>query len=404
MSLPGMVIAGAGKAGARAVLALREHGWKEPITLIGEEALAPYDRPPLSKSAITAEAPPDPVFILDEFMLASLGATFVPGAAAVEIERDEKAVVLADGRRLPYQRLLLATGARARRFPLAEHARTLRDLGDSRALHADLKPGRRVVVIGGGFIGLELAASASTRGCSVTVIEALPRILMRGVCAAIAGAVAERHAAAGVTIITGASIDRVTSDAVLLEDGRKFACDILIAGIGAAPETAIAEAAGLAIENGIACDAHLRTSDADIFAAGDCCSFPHSLYDHRRIRLEAWRAAADQAAVAAENMLGGNRRFEAVPWFWSDQYELSLQIAGLPGNGGRTATRQLKDGAFIEFEFDCEGSLVCASGLGRGNIIARDIRLVEMLIAKRAKPDPAALTDATTGLKSLLAA
>jgi 3-phenylpropionate/trans-cinnamate dioxygenase ferredoxin reductase subunit len=399
-----MVIVGAGKAGARAVLALRERGWKEPIVLIGEEAIAPYDRPPLSKSAITGEAMPEPVFILDESMLASLGATFVAGVAAVDIARHEKTVVLADGRRLPYHRLLLAPGARARTLANAGHARTLRDLADSRALHAQLAPGRNVVVIGGGFIGLELAASATTRGCSVTVIEMQPRILLRGVCAAIATAVADRHAQAGVTIVTGAVIAKVETDMVVLTDGRCYPADIIIAGVGAVPETALAEAAGLAIDNGVACDERQRTSDPDIFAAGDCCSFPHPLYDHRRIRLESWRAAADQAAVAAENMLGGNRRFDAVPWFWSDQYELSLQIAGIAHDHAATAIRQLKDGAFIEFQFAGDGRLLCASGIGRGNLIARDIRLAEMLIARRATPSPSALADAATGLKSLLAA
>ncbi|MDP9138767.1 MAG: FAD-dependent oxidoreductase [Pseudomonadota bacterium] len=399
-----MMIVGAGKAAARAVLALRELGWNGAIILIGEEPEPPYDRPPLSKAALTAEAAPEPVFILDESMLASLGVTFLAGVAAVGISPAEKLLSLADGRHLPYHRLLLATGARARKLPRAEHSRTLRDLGDSRTLHRELAPGRKVVVIGGGFIGLEVAASASKRGCSVTVLESQPRILMRGVCASIATAVSDRHAAAGVSIVTGACIASVAADAVVLQDGQNFAADIIVAGIGAVPETALAEAAGLAIDNGIACDAGLRTSAPDIFAAGDCCSFPHSLYEDRRIRLEAWRAAADQAAVAAENMLGGNRRFEAVPWFWSDQYELSLQIAGIPGESAATSTRQLKDGAFIEFQFDGEHRLVCASGIGRGNIIARDIRLAEMLIAKRARPSPAALADAATGLKSLLAA
>lgn len=399
-----MVIVGAGKAGARAVIGLREHGWKGSITLIGEEAYAPYDRPPLSKSAIVGEAEPEPVFILDESMLASLGTTFIAGVAASKIARAEKTVVLADGRRIPYQRLLLATGARARPLPGAAHARTLRDLADSRTLRAAFTPGRRVVVIGGGFIGLELAASASARGSTVTVIETQPRIMMRGVCATVAAAVAERHAKAGVAIITAATIAAVEPDAVVLDDGRRFAADVIVAGIGAVPEIALAQSAGLAIDNGIACDAQMRTSDPDIFAAGDCCSFPHALYDGRRIRLEAWRAAQDHGAVAAENMLGGERRFEAVPWFWSDHYELTLQIAGLPGGGAKTVTRELKDGAFIEFEFDADGRLVSASGLGRGNVIARDVRIAEMLIAKRASPDPAALADAATGLKSLLAA
>jgi 3-phenylpropionate/trans-cinnamate dioxygenase ferredoxin reductase subunit len=404
VSTPGMVIVGAGKAGARACLALREHGWKGPITLIGEETPAPYDRPPLSKSAITGSAPPEPVFILDSSMLASLGVTFLSGVKATEISPGRKTLHLGDGSTLSYHKLLLATGARARRLDGGDHVQTLRVLADSRALHAALAPGRKVVVIGGGFIGLELAASAHSRGCSVTVIEMQPRILMRGVCAAIAEVVAKRHGAAGVELVTGARIARIENDGVLLADGRRFNADVIVAGIGAVPETALAEVSGLEVDNGIACDPTLRTSDPDIFAAGDCCSFPHPLYEDRRIRLEAWRAAADQADVATENMLGGSRVFEAVPWFWSDQYELSLQIAGIPHDEATTAVRHLRDGAFIEFQFDRTSRLVCASGIGRGNSIARDIRLAEMLIARRARPDPALLADAATGLKSLLAA
>ncbi|HYN00282.1 MAG TPA: oxidoreductase C-terminal domain-containing protein, partial [Aestuariivirgaceae bacterium] len=194
------------------------------------------------------------------------------------------------------------------------------------------------------------------------------------------------------------------SDSIVLGDGRNVPADITIAGVGSMPETSLALTAGLALDNGIACDTQMRTSDPHIFAAGDCCSFTHPLYDNRRIRLEAWRSAQDQGAVAAENMLGGDRTYEAVPWFWSDQYELTLQIAGLPTDGLRMVTRQLRDGAFIDFEFDASGRLVCASGIGPGNFIARDIRLAQMLIAKRAAPDPVALADAATGLKSLLAA
>ena len=176
----------------------------------------------------------------------------------------------------------------------------------------------------------------------------------------------------------------------------------MIAGIGALPETSLAQASGLAVDNGIACDETLSTSDPFIHAAGDCCSFPHALYGDRRIRLEAWRAAQSQGAVAAENMLGGERRYEDVPWFWSDQYEFTLQIAGLPADGTQPVVRQLNDGAFVEFQLDGDGRLVCASGIGRGNAIARDVRLAEMLIARRSRPDPARLADPATGLKSML--
>jgi 3-phenylpropionate/trans-cinnamate dioxygenase ferredoxin reductase component len=404
MNDPGMVIIGAGKAGARAVVSLREHGWTGAITLIGEEAHAPYDRPPLSKSAMTSAEEPAPVFLLDEELLKSLEATFIAGTAATGIDRQAKAVILADGRRIPYLKLLIAAGARPRRLstPGADRAMMLRDFHESVALRDACTAGRRVAIIGGGFIGLELAASASQRGCQVTVIEAQPRILLRGVTEAIAKRIAERHAAANVSIVTGTGVARIEADEIVLADGRHIPADIVIAGIGAAPAIDLGEAAGLAIDNGIACDAEMRTSDPDIYAAGDCCSFPHGLFGEPRMRLEAWRAAQDQAAVAAENMLGGHRQFEAVPWFWSDQYELNLQIAGLPSLGRSSCIRQLKDGAFIEFHMDATGRLVGASGIGRGNLIARDIRLAEMLIAKSAAPDPALLADPDTALKSLL--
>lgn len=402
MTAPGMIIIGAGKAAAHAIVGLRDKGWKEAITLIGEEAHPPYDRPPLSKSAISADAEPKPAYILDQSLLASLGVTFLAGEPADAIDRAERAVSLAGGRSIPYLKLLLATGARPRRLDGAEHWHTLRGLEDSIALRADLRPGRRVLVVGGGFIGLELAASASARGCDVTVVEEQARILKRGVCLSIADAVARRHAEAGVEIVTGARIASFARDGVILADGRRVVADVTVAGIGAVPETELARRSGLAVENGIACDATLRTSDPDIYAAGDCCSFPHALYGGRRIRLESWRAAQAQGALAAENMLGAERSYEDVPWFWSDQYELTLQIAGLPLDGAQEVTRPLKDGAFVEFALDADGRLVSASGIGRGNVIARDVRLAEMLIARRSRPDPAQLADPATGLKSLL--
>ena len=402
MSSPGIVIVGAGKAAAHAIVALREKGWKEAITLIGEEAHAPYDRPPLSKSAITGANQPKPAYILDQSLLDSLGVTFLCGESAVAIDRDHRSVELSGGRRIPYRNLLLATGARPRTLNGAVHWRTLRSLEDSIGLRADFKPGTRVLIVGGGFIGLELAASAASRGCTVVVVEAQPRILKRGVSDLIAGAVAVRHRDAGVDIVTGARIDRIESDGVTLAGGRRIVADVVIAGIGAVPETSLAQASGLAVDNGIACDETLRTSDPYIYAAGDCCSFPHALYGGNRIRLEAWRAAQSQGTVAAENMLGGERRYEDVPWFWSDQYELTLQIAGVPADGTQPVIRQLKDGAFVEFLLDGDGRLLCGSGIGRGNAIARDVRLAEMLIARRSRADPARLADPAIALKSML--
>jgi len=399
-----MVIVGAGRAGARAVIGLREHGWQGPVTIIGEETLPPYDRPPLSKAAITVESDPAPVLLLDEDTIKSLDAVWLGGSPVVAIDRARKQVRLADGREIPYAKLLISTGAKPRKLKIAgaERAMLLRDFADTLALRAVFVPRAAIAIVGGGFIGLELASSAAKRGCKVTVIEALPRILLRGVPAHIADVVAARHAEAGVTIIPDAKISTLDADAITLRDGCRIEANILIAGIGAAPAVELGEQAGLAMDNGIACDDHMRTSDPHIYAVGDCCSFPHPVFGGRRMRLEAWRSAQDQAAVATENMAGGDKRFEAVPWFWSDQYDLNLQIAGAPEEGTRTVTRPLKDGAFILCHLKDDGTLVGASGIGKGNTIARDIRMLELLIGKQAKPGEATLTDPDAQLRTLL--
>ncbi len=399
-----MVIIGAGRAGARAVIGLREFGWQGTITLIGEEALPPYDRPPLSKAQIVEAAEPSPVMLLDEPTIKSLGAVWIGGVAATAIDRAAKQINLADGRKIAYNKLLIATGARPRQLtmPGAERAMLLRNFSDTLALRKAFAPGATIAIIGGGFIGLELASSAAKLGCKVTVIEAQPRILLRGVPDQIASVVAARHAEAGVEIIADARIASIAADAVILEDGRRIGAGVLIAGIGAAPATSLGEEAGLAMDNGIACDDHMRTSAPDIYAAGDCCSFPHPVFGGKRMRLEAWRSAQDQAGVAAENMAGGDKRLEAVPWFWTDQYDFNLQIAGVPSEATRTVNRPLKDGAFILCHLKDDGTLVGASGIGKGNTIARDIRLLEMLIGKQAKPDEAALANPETQLKALL--
>ncbi len=404
MAEASMVIVGGGKAGARAAVAFRENAWKGPVTLISDEALAPDDRPPLSKAAIMDEAEPQPTYLLDEGMMASLEVNFLRGAAATAIDRKAKTVSLADGKKIPYDRLLIATGAEPRKLSLAgsERALLLRDIGDSVRIRNEFSEGRNIAIIGGGFIGLELASSAAKRGCHVTVIEAQPRILMRGVTEEIAMRIAARHAEAGVTILAGASIAHIGPERIVLSDGREVAADVIIAGIGASPRFRLAEQAGLAIENGISCNTYLQTSDPHIFAVGDCCSFPHPVFGNERLRLEAWRNASDQAIVAVENMLGGQRQYEAVPWFWTDQYELNLQIAGLPQLGVSIVKRVPKEGALILCHLDAEGRLVGASGIGQGNSIARDIRLLEMLIGKRASPDAAQLADPSFQLKSLL--
>lgn len=403
-SISRIVIIGAGMAGARAVINLRANGYEGAITLVGEEALLPYDRPPLSKASILADADPEPVWLLDAGIVTSLRAEVITGVAAKAIDRTAKTVLLTDGRALPYDKLLIATGARPRKLPIpgGEHALLLRNQEDMLDLRKRFLPGKTVVIIGGGFIGLELASSAAKKGCSVTLVEAQPRILMRGVPEAIAKIIHDRHVAAGVTLLTATGISHLTANSVHLADGRALPADTIIAGIGASPEIALAKEAGLTIDNGIACDENMRTSDLDIFAAGDCASFIHAKLGNRRIRLEAWRSAQEQAATAAENMLGGTKQNVAVPWFWSDQYELGLQIAGMADMGPITVARQVNPETLVLFHLAEDGSLMGASGIGPGNAISRDIKMAEMMMAKGIKPPKDVLADPAQPLKGLI--
>lgn len=410
MAAGGIVIVGAGEAGGRTALSLREMGYAGPLTLIGDEAHPPYERPPLSKDGITGEAIP-PRAITSAAALSAAGISFRPNARAVSIDRHTRTVLLADGTELSYERLVLATGASPRRLPLAEgsaHCLTLRSHDDAASIGARLRRGVSVVIVGGGFIGLEIAAAARGHGCPVTVVEAQPRLLMRGVPEEIAGVIHAEHARRGATIRTATGIVSIADDGDIarigLSDGSTLTPGLVVIGIGAVPNVALAEKAGLALDNGIAVDAHLVSSDPAISAIGDCASFPVPLYGGRRVRLESWRNTQDHAAVAAANLMGENEALDAVPWFWSDQYGLGLQVAGLVDETKSAIRRELGDGAFILFGLDFEGRLVAASGIGPGNAVARDVRLAEMLIARRAHPDPAALASPDTKLKALLAA
>jgi 3-phenylpropionate/trans-cinnamate dioxygenase ferredoxin reductase subunit len=407
-----MVIVGAGECGARAALGLRDHGFAGPVTLIGEEIHLPYERPPLSKTAMTGLDHPEPKWVASAERFAELGIAVRGDTRVMVIDRLEKRLLLSSGETLPYEKLLLATGAAPRRLARdnwnTSGIRYLRTYDDALALRTRCVPGARVLIIGGGFIGLELAASARLRGASVTVLEAQPRLLMRGVPAEIAEILANRHRLEGVTILTGAGIAEIhqsgAETAVMFEDGTTLVADLAIAGVGATPRIELAAAAGLAIDNGIAVDATLTTSDPDILAAGDCCSFPLAIYGHRRVRLESWRNAQEQGTLAAANMLGQKLPISAVPWFWSDQYDLGLQIAGLAQGATTHIRREISADAFILFHLHADGRLLAASGIGPGNAVARDIRLAEMLIGKSARPDPAALAQPGFKLKSLLAA
>ena len=404
----GIIIVGAGECGARAALSLRENGYRREITLIGDEVHLPYERPPLSKQVLLDHAEPRLPAVLNDVALAEKAIRHIGGVSADAIDAAGKRLILSDDRALSYDKLLLTTGAAPRRLantPASSRILYLRTMDDAIALRSHIRANMHVAVLGGGFIGLEVAASARSRGAKVTVIESQERILKRGVPELIAETITALHQRNGVTVKCGMAVLGIEADerhvGISLSDGKVIAADVLVVGIGAQPRTELAAKSGIAIDNGIAVNEHLETSIADIFAAGDCCSFPHPLYGGRRLRLEAWRNAQDQGILAAANLMGAARCYQAVPYFWSDQFDHTLQIAGLVDEGRTVVRRDLDDGAVILFHLDAEQRLVAASGVGPGNKIAKDIKLSEMLIAKRIMPPIEALTDGVN-LKSFL--
>ena len=389
-----VVIIGSGECGVRAAFALREAGYGGTLTLIGEERHLPYERPPLSK---TWPPSPRPIAAAEIYVPARIDLRL--GVTAIALDPQSRQLTLSCGETLNFDALLIATGARPRIFPGLEQALTLRTADDAARIMGALAPGKRLAIVGGGFIGLELAATACGRGAEVVVIEAGDRLMARAVPAEIAAIAEARHRAEGVEIRLGAAVASAGVNRLALADGTVIEADMIIAGTGAVAQTRLAEAAGLALDNGIAVDATFRTSADGIFAAGDCCSFP---YRGRRLRLESWRAAQDQAAHAARAMLGDTTPYKAQPWFWSDQYDLTLQVAGIPDPAHANVRRDLGAGAVIVFGLDGNGRLASASGIGTGSAVARDIRLAEMLIEKQVPVDAALLGDPKVALKALL--
>lgn len=406
MPARGMVIVGAGEAGCRAAVALREKGYEGTVTLINGERHMPYERPPLSKGSPGRAA----TTIITEAELAALRIDHLSSTTAAAIDRSSREVALQDGRRVPYEKLLLATGASPRSLTgVAPHDRimTVRTLDDADRFHGRIRPGIRVAMVGAGFIGLELAAVARQQDADVIVIEAQPRILMRGVPSCIGEVLAARHSEAGVVIETGSVILGIHAGdeaaTIELAGSKAVKADLVVVGIGATPNTELAHACGLACHDGIQVDLNLQTGDANIFAAGDCCSFPAALFGDRRIRIESWRSAREQGEHAAIAMLGSREPFVNVPWFWSDQYELGLQVVGLTRNDGTSIVRTMNDGAVIVFQLAPDGTMVFAGGIARGTSIARDIKIAEAMIRNRVSPDPVCLADADIKLKTLLA-
>lgn len=411
-SRPAMVIIGAGQSGARTAHALRDNGWDGDITLLGNEGVAPYDRPPLSKAVLLGQKTTAQCALYDEAFYAEQRIDLRVDSGVKQIDRAARKVVLNDGHTVAYQRLLIATGAAPRRLSVPgatlEGVHVLRTAADASGVLSELLPGRKIAIVGAGFIGLEIAATAIARGCEVTVIEAAARALMRAVPEIVAEYLVERHKQMGVDVrfavqvdrIIGASMKRATG--MKLSDGTTIECDCVIAGIGVKPRTELAEAAGIDVADGIAVDDTLRTNDPHIFAAGDVCSFPHRLF-RRRMRLECWKNAEDHARIVARNMLDRGETYSEVPWFWSDQYDMTIQIAGMPAFGVTSVVRETSAASRVFFALDRDGVLVGASGVGQASEIARDVRVAQELIARRACIEPSLLSDRSVKLKPLLA-
>lgn len=395
--MDGMVIIGAGECGTRAAFALREAGWTGPVTLVGAEPGLPYERPPLSKpegGSVQRKA------ICRAEALADAGIRYLSGTAAAALDPAARTVSLENGEVLRYHRLLLATGARPRRLacPGAERALDFRSHADAEAIFSRIAPGRPVAIIGAGLIGMELAAVLIGKGARVHVIESAPAPLGRAVPAHFARRLHDRHLAEGVRFHLGQTVAGIEAAGVSLSGGALIAADLAVSAIGVLPDTALAEAAGLATGNGILTDAQLCSSAPRILAAGDCAAVAQP--DGGHLRQESWRNARAQAETAARNMMGAAEPFAALPWFWSDQYDLGLKVAGLPRPEHQAILRPLPGGE-LAFYLDA-GRLVAAAGLGAGNGTARDIKLAEMLIAAGARPDPALLADPAVNLKALL--
>lgn len=406
-----IVIIGGGQAGGRLAQALANADTAFDVTMVCREPHPPYERPPLSKGILLRTATLDDCLLWPKGDKAWDVVDLRIGVSAGSIDRTAKTVHLDDGATIAYDTLVLATGSRVRRLSVPgselDNIHCLRSIDQAEDIARGFAPGRKLIVVGGGFIGLEIAASARACGLDITVVEASDRLLARVVPNDIARLLARRHEAEGVKLRMGVMVERFLSNsrgvvkAAELSTGETLPCDIAVVGVGVSANVELAAAAGLDVDVGIRADAHLKTSDPAIFACGDVATFHHPLYG-RDVRVEAYQNAEDHARVIADVLAGGEAVCDTVPFFWSDQYDLSLQIAGLPHLGSSVVARKHADGAEILFHLRPDGRIVGATGLGQAGSIGRDIRLAQMLIGHRACPDRAMLRDPEGRLKSLL--
>jgi len=396
-----IVVVGAGQAGSSLVVKLRNLGFDGRVTLIGSENVPPYQRPPLSKKYLLGELELERLYLRPAAFYGEHDIDLRLGQAVLAVDADAKTVTLGD-EVLAYDQLAFTTGSDPRRLPAAvggelEGVFAVRSLADVDAMAPEFTQGRRLLIIGGGYIGLEAAAVAAKRGLNVVLVEMAERILQRVAAEETSNYFRELHRGHGVEIVEGIGLKRLVGDARVtgaeLTDGRLIEIDFAIAGVGIMPSVGLAEMAGVAIENGIRTDAFGRTSVRHIWAAGDCTSFP---YKGGRIRLESVPNAIDQAETVAANMLGAEQEYQARPWFWSDQHHVKLQIAGLNTGYDNIVTRKGKDS--VSFWYYQGETLLAVDAMNDPRAYMIGKRLIE--VGK--SPDKDMVADASSDLKSLL--
>jgi 3-phenylpropionate/trans-cinnamate dioxygenase ferredoxin reductase subunit len=378
------IIIGGSHAALALAADLRKLSADAEITIVSSDKGLPYQRPPLSKAFMSQKVTLEQILLRPEDWYEANTIGLKSGLTVQSIDRRAKSVTLSDGQQLAYDHLVLATGARPRRLPAAiggtlDNVYVMRELDDALTLMSRMKEGARLVVIGGGYIGLEAASEADKKGVSVTVVEAADRILKRVACPETADDVRTLHHGHGVRIFENASITRIVGEnghatGIELSDGSFIAADFVVTGIGVNPDTALAEAAGLVVDNGITVNSRLETSDPAIYAIGDCASFP---FKGEMIRLESVQNANDMGIVAAQNIMGADIAYKPVPWFWSDQFDLKLQIAGLNIGYNHVVTRPgAREGAKSHFYFRGD-ELLAADCLNDGATYMITRRLLE---------------------------
>jgi 3-phenylpropionate/trans-cinnamate dioxygenase ferredoxin reductase component len=400
-----VVVIGAGQAAAQAIETLRRRNFTGPITLIGDEPMLPYQRPPLSKKLLSGEMEPERLLIRHQPFYEEHGIHCRLGRRAVAIDRQARSVRCDDASVVSYDALLLATGSRPRRITVPggelRGVCYLRTEHDALGLRAELAPGRRLVVVGGGYIGLEVAATSRERGVDVTVLEMADRVMNRVTCSQLSTFLTHEHERHGVRIRCQARVNAILGDpqlgsvrAVRTEGGAEYPADMVLIGVGVEPADELARGAGLECSNGVVVDATCRTSDPYIFAAGDCTNHPSLRYGGR-VRLESVDNAFEQGTTAALSILREQAQHSKTPWFWSDQYDLKVVIVGLCAGHDTVVVRGDPQSRAFSICYLRDGELIAVDTVNS----AKDQMAARKLIAARVRPDPQKLADVTLPLK-----